>query len=278
MSESSKAEVFLQHALQALAPLVQAGLREGITYPQFAQALKATFYDAARAELAAQGRKRTDSAVSVLSGVHRKDVKALGGSQRRLPLALSVASQVYTRWLSAPDLTDASGQPRPLPRNGPAPSFEALARAVTTNVHPRTVLDELLRLKLATLDGDRVLPAQANFIPAAGYTEMAAFLAANVGDHAAAAAANLAGQSPPLLEQSVFADGLTPESVELLAVLARQAWKRVFDDTVALATQRVERDRELEGKLRMRLGVYFYAAPEDPVANGAPDLDKDVNP
>jgi hypothetical protein len=262
MTNENISDIFLSNALQALAPLVQAALREGITYPQFAQALKSTFFDVARSELEDRGSRLTDSAISILSGVHRKDVKVLGQSARQLSRPLSIASEVYTRWLASPDTTDSSGAPLSLPRSGPAPSFDTLALSVTKNVHPRTVLEELLRLKLVILEDTVVIPQKSSFIPREGYAEMASFMANNLGDHAAAACANLAGQEIPFLEQSVFADGLTEESVELLALLARQSWKRTFDDAVALATQRVARDETFEGNKRIRLGVYFYACDE----------------
>ena len=263
MTNEKKSDIFLSYALKALAPVVQAAIREGITYPQFAQALKSTFFDVARKELEDRGAKQTDSAISILSGVHRKDVKVLGHSSRQLSRPLSIASEVYTRWLASPDTTDSSGAPMTLPRIGPAPSFEALAHSVTKNVHPRTVLEELIRLKLVILEGTVVIPQKSSFVPSEGYVEMAAFMANNLGDHAAAACSNLAGKDIPFLEQSVFADGLTEESIELLALLARQSWKRIFDDTVAIATQRVARDEVLEGKKRMRLGVYFYACEDE---------------
>ncbi len=263
MTDEKKSDIFLSYALQALAPVVQAALREGITYPQFTQALKSTFFDVAKKELEDRGNRLTDSAISILSGVHRKDVKVLGQSARQLSRPLSIASEVYTRWIASPDTTDSSGAPLPLPRIGPAPSFESLAYSVTKNVHPRTVLEELLRLKLVIIEDTVVVPQKSSFVPSEGYAEMAAFMANNLGDHAAAACANLAGQGIPFLEQSVFADRLTEDSIELLAVLARQSWKRIFDDTVALASQRVARDEALEGKKRMRLGVYFYACDDE---------------
>lgn len=264
MDTPSKADIFLNHALQALAPLVQGAMREGITYTQFSQALKTTFFEMAQEELRIQGKKLTDSAISVLSGVHRKDVKVLGAQTRQLPRPLSIASQVYIRWLASPETTDPSGAPLNLPRFGEAPSFETLAQSVTKNVHPRTILDELLRLKMVELKNDVVSALRDQFVPSEGYDEMASFMSTNLGDHAAACCANLAGQNPPFLEQTVFADGLTDDSIELLALQARQSWKRMFNDTVALATQRVERDDLLGGTMRMRLGVYFYACADDP--------------
>lgn len=267
MPEETKSDILLREIQRAIAPLIDAAVRDGITYPQFSQALKARFLDAAQQELQRQGKKLTDSAISVLSGVHRKDVRAISHSERELPKPLSLASQLYTRWLASPETTDGTGAPRALPRTGAAPSFESLAASVSSDVHPRTLVEELARLKLVVIDGEFIHPQKTSFVPSEGYAEMAAFMAANVGDHAAAASTNLAGQAPPFLEQSVFADGLTEESIELLMVLARQGWKRMFDDTVALATHRVQRDLGLNGDRRMRLGVYFYSEAQASVAS-----------
>ncbi len=124
------------------------------------------------------------------------------------------------------------------------------------------------------MNGEHITPEKTSFIPSEGYADIAAYMATNLGDHAAAALCNLAGQSPPFLEQSVFADGLSAESVELLALLARQGWKRMFDDTVALATQRVERDAAANDNHRIRVGVYFYAEPVLPNADATPSNGK----
>ena len=109
-------------------------LTHGVAYPAFAAALKQVFLEAAHEELAAAGQKRTDSAVSLLSGVHRRDVRTLGrlasvdrAAEREAPA--NVASQVVARWLSDPDYLDEAGQPRPLARYGEAPSFDSLVVA-----------------------------------------------------------------------------------------------------------------------------------------------------
>ena len=112
-------------------------------YGEFAAALKPVFLEMALAEVARDGAKLTDSALSLLSGLHRKDVRALapvlkGTADPSAALGKpSPASQVATRWLT-------NGWPETLPVAGPAPSFEALARSVSTDLHPRSVLQELL--------------------------------------------------------------------------------------------------------------------------------------
>jgi len=66
----------LEQVLTMLQPLVVWLLRSGVGYTDLTAALKPVFLEAARTELTRIGGKQTDSAVSLLSGLHRKDVRA----------------------------------------------------------------------------------------------------------------------------------------------------------------------------------------------------------
>jgi hypothetical protein len=256
-----------------MAPVARWLLRNGVAYGAFADTMKQVFLDTARAELARGGAAPTLSALSVLSGVHRKDVRALE-AQPRAPAQVSesrgvpLASQVFTRWLADRRFRGRDGKPGPLPRSGAAPSFEALAREVSQDVHPRTVLDELLRLGLVRLDGELLTPVNTSFVPSRTLNELSALFAANAADHLAAAVHNLTVDAPRYLEQSVFADGLSSASVERLHELARAAWARAFEGMVEEARRAVESDQAvaLAAQQRMRFGVYFYGESVDGVA------------
>jgi hypothetical protein len=263
--QDAQAEQALQHALVVMGPLVRWLLRSGVRYGALAAALKSQFVAVARAELTEGGAKITDSALSVMSGVHRKDVRQLAGGTLSVSAAAALsptpASQLFTRWVTDPRFREADGRLRRLPRNGPAPSFESLAREVCTDVHPRTLLEELVRLGLATLQGDEVMLQAESFVPAPGRDEAAALLAANAADHLAAAVHNLTRPAPRFLEQSVFADGLSHTSVEALGQFARELWKGDFERMVAEATQKVQHDESLApamAAMRMRFGAYYY--------------------
>lgn len=254
-------QTVLRAALQLMGPMVRWLVRNGVTYPAFAQALKDVFVSSAREELHRRGQRVTASALSVLSGVHRKDVRAEGaGEARSAQRGPSPASQIFTRWLADPAYRHAdTGMPAPLSRVGPAPSFESLARTVSSDVHPRTLLQELERLGLVSVEGEHVLPRVEAFVPSAAQSEMHALLAANVGDHLRAAVHNLDGAGPRLLEQSVFADGLSALSAAELGEVARELWADAFARMVAEATKRVELDAEHDERpMRMRFGVYYY--------------------
>jgi hypothetical protein len=65
-----------------------------------------------------------------------------------------------------------------------------------------------------------------------------------------------------MLEQSIFADDLRPESAAALAALARQAWAQAFHEIVTEATTLNAQDSTQEGAdQRVRIGMYFYQGP-----------------
>jgi hypothetical protein len=225
-------------------------------------------------ELLRNGQRDTDSAISALSGVHRKDVREWrqNGLSGRIAQELSISSQVFARWVQDPLYRDRRKRPKALPRLGAEPSFDTLARSVTQDVHPYTVLTELMRLGLVQVQTHKgvemVVPHRDGFVPPPGSREILELFGANLADHAAAAVGNLLGQRPRL-EQSVFAEGITPESAEALGELARKLWAQARSEMVAEATRRFEADQGRDDATsRLRFGTYFWAGD---VASGASD-------
>lgn len=262
----SRPRIVLAAALRLLRPLVRLLLREGVAYPAFAAALKPVFLQAARDELAARGMAATDSAVTLLSGVHRRDVRRLG----RLPLPadpappLSLAAEVAGRWMGEPPWLDERGQPRLLPRSGPA-SFDELVAGISSDVRPRAVLDEMLRLGVARESDAGIALHQAGFAPREGFEEMATLFAANLHDHVAAATANLRG-GVNFLEQALYVDQISAESALQLERAAVQAWQQAVRSLMPLARERFDGDAGLapaQRAHRARFGVYFYSDPEE---------------
>jgi hypothetical protein len=279
----SRAELTLEQSLVVLAPLVRWLLRSGVQYGPVAHALKGVFLAEARRELEERGSKVTDSALSVLSGVHRKDVRTLGSDV--VPHATyhpSPAGMLFARWLTDARYREvrpnAEGLPiehpfASLPRMGAAPSFEALAREVSSDVHPRTLLDELQRLGLVHVEGEQVVLAAESFAIDPRQTNASQTLAVNTADHLAAAVHNLTrSDQQKYLEQSVYADGLSVASVQALQNVARQLWSKAFDVMVKSATDRVQLDtNDANANSRMRFGVYYFheRVPGEPEAEAA---------
>jgi hypothetical protein len=272
----------LDRVLRVLQPLVRLLLRHGVTYPVFAAALKRVFLNAAQAELDARSMARTDSALTLLSGVHRRDVRELTRGARAVPhevpaprSGLGLATEVVARWLHDPAWPGprAGDGTRTLPRGGER-GFDALVHSLSSDVRPRAVLDELLRLGVVREDGEGVHLAVSGLVPRAGFDEMTWLFAQNLHDHAAAAVANLQGtheargvqHERDFLEQAVFVDEIGAASAAELQRAAVAAWKQAFATVMDTARARLDADAKqlppAARRHRARFGVYFYSEEE----------------
>jgi hypothetical protein len=259
---------------RALRPIVRLLLARGIPYPALGAMLKEIYFDVAARELdSAPGQ--TDSRISLITGLHRKDVRRMRGesrSARHLSTETTFASEVFTRWISDRRYLDAAKRPLPLARlasAGGARSFESLAAGVSTDVRARALLDELLRLGLVSLDDrDRVRINEDAFTPSPGSDEALHYFGENVHDHLATAVHNLLGGEPRYLEQAVYAGDLSEESIAELSGLVREAWNETMRGIVPRAIALDTRDTKAKRNvMRMRFGMYFHAAHKEPAGD-----------
>jgi len=246
---------------RVLRPLVRLFIRAGITFPALCALLRELYVNVAEYDFALPGKDQTDSRVSLLTGIHRKEVARLRGAGApvsTVPTSISRTSRILARWLSAPDLTDARGQPLALTRTeGSGPSFEALVASVTRDVRPRAVLDEWLSRGLVVLDTqDRVVLTEAAFVPSGGSDQQLYYFGRNLHDHVAAAVANVLGEEPRFMERAVHYDGLS----EALALKLEERSKELAMDALRTANKEANLACESDpgGAWRWNFGVYVY--------------------
>ncbi len=254
-----------------LRPLVRLLIAKGVGLPAITEVLKDVYVDVAAHEFPVTGKRQTDSRISLLTGVHRKDVKRLREAAEAAtdetgiaaPRSIGLGAQVVARWVGSPETTTDQGQPLPLPRTSDtqgAPSFDALVEGVSKDVRPRAVLDEWLRLGVAQIDKEGLVHLnQAAFVPEKGFDEKAFYLGRNIHDHMAAAAHNLLGEGNPTLERSVHYSDLTPESVALLNDAAAREGMRALLTLNRLALDLAAQDKDKAGATRRaNFGLYFH--------------------
>lgn len=257
----------LTQALErVLAPLASLCMAHGVTYQAAAELLKRAYVQAARAAQPDGAAKRDISRVSTTTGLTRREVTRITrDTVAPMILRPSPATQVFTRWMGNRRLHDQRGRPRALKRQGPAPSFESLARSVTRDVHPRSLLAELSRLGLVRHDEtkDRVILLRDAFVPQDDQSRMFHFLGNNVGDHLAAAVSNVLRKDEPHLEQAIFADELSQASLLQVRKLVRTQWKALLAALVPEVQALIEADRKAKraAHLRLRIGLYSFHAP-----------------
>lgn len=245
-----------------LRPLVRLCIRAGMTFPALSQLLRELYVNVAEYDFALPGKEQTDSRVSLLTGIHRKEVSRLRGAGapvNAVPAAVSRTGAIIAHWLASPRFCDAAGTPLPLPRNaeGSSPSFEELVSSVTRDVRPRAVLDEWLDRRIVTIDTeDHIVLAEAAFIPQHGDDEKLYYFGRNLHDHIAAAAANVLGSKPAFLERSVHYDGLSAELAERLDARSRELALEMLQRINREAHAASETDRG--GEHRWNCGVYVF--------------------
>lgn len=237
-----------------LAPTARLLVARGIGFPAFAERMKSHYIVAAQRQAKADGHKITDSRLSVMTGLQRRDIAQLKGTKPQ-EKRVHHLSRLVALWQTQ------EGYGRDIPRSGPAPSFECLALEVHRDVHPRTMLDTLQAAGTVQVEGEHVTLLETSYQPLAGTEDQIAYLAKNVGDHAAAATENVLGRDPRHFERSVHYTRLTPDQIAELEVAFRTAEMAIFEQ---ISQKAAEMKRDGVGTARFRAGSYFYTSEVDP--------------
>lgn len=266
---------------QILRPLVRFLLDHRITLPLLTPLLKELYVDVAERELPIEGRAQTATRLSLLTGVHRKDVRRIREAPRHRSTSggqAPLGAQIVARWTADPRYLDPEGRPRALSRGRipGAPSFDELVASVSTDLRSRTVLDEWLRLGVAHLDEEGQVRLEVDaFVPESGFDEKAYFFGRNTRDHLETAVANLRGDGPTSPDRAVYYGALRRESTEELAQLAERLGMEALQAVNRRARELKARDAAAGDEADQRFTLGFYVTrgtttPEDeaPSASG----------
>lgn len=263
--ETSDSSVLMRVLKGLVRPLVRTLISRGVTAPAFYRLLKSVYVEVAYNDFRIEDTPPTDSRVSILTGVHRRDVRAIlsdpDDAWESSRTKVAVFATVMGQWISRPAFLMPDGQPRPLPRSGDeGVDFDALVQSVSRDIRPRTVLDELLRQGLVEEGADGLLRiVEGAVVGSASDEHKIIFFAANVGDHLAAASENLLSADPPFLERAVFYNRLSAASVDAIEEKARVLSQATLEELNAEGSIRQQADRGTpDSDERFRFGMYFY--------------------
>ena len=270
----------LKAARRLMRPFVRMMIQHGLTFPVLADTLRRLYVEIAVTDIMSGPKGRTDSGISLLTGVHRKEIRRLRempADSLDAPDTVSLVSQVVARWVGTATFTDGAGRPLALPRAkvdaaDAEPSFDKLVESITTDIRPRTVLDSLLSHRVVFMDPENRVQLNTDaFIPRPGREEQLYYFARNLHDHVAAAVANIgAGGAPPFLDRSVHYDRLMPAQAKALGEYARTAAMRALRDVNRFAQEMTgtTAESDLQGSRRINFGVYVFDEEERRAALG----------
>ncbi len=279
MTQLDEHQALLAATQALMLPLARLLVARGVPFAQAEESLKTAMVEAAREAHPDGLPHRLVSRIATTTGINRREVTRL--TRFDSPTAepqRSAAANTFMRWRTNPAYLDAQGRPLTLARQGDAPSFESLARGVTQDVHPRSLLDELLRLGLAGHDplADSVTLVLDAFVPSTDRARMLEFLAHNVGDHLSAAVANVLGPAPRHLERAVFADGLSPRAIAAAEAWVADAWRDMAAALIPFIEKLIADEAHEPESLRQqrfRAGLYAYTERDDGVVTKPPRPD-----
>jgi Family of unknown function (DUF6502) len=224
------------------APIARLLVARGVVFADAAGRLKRAYLQAA---VRLAGPDATDSRISVMTGLQRRDIVALRGQEpdRR---TVNHLSRLVALW--------ALDGGRPLPRKGDTGSFDALALQVRRDVHPRTMLEQLMAAGTVSVADGMVRLEQASYQPMPGSQGQMDYLADNAGDFLAAAVGNVTG-APAHFERAVHYNLLDAAAVAQLDAAFREGQMALLGQINA---QAAELQKTMPGNMRFRAGAYFY--------------------
>src|SRR4030066_1408156 len=100
---------------RVLRPFIKLMLAKGITYPFLSEVLKDLFVEVAENEFRIGEKPSTDSHLSLLTGIHRKDIKRLRHGTHSnieiIPQTVSLGARLVSLWTSDTRYLDENNKP-----------------------------------------------------------------------------------------------------------------------------------------------------------------------
>lgn len=261
--------------LRLLKPLVRILLRNGVSYGAFSDLAKRVFVDVARDEFGVEGRKQTDSRVSVITGLTRKEVARIkkldapddsGAAQE-----YNRAARVISGWLRDQRYLLADGTPAPLPfdgngkngGNGGQVSFSELVKTYSGDMTARSILDELIRVGAVERDQDgKIRLLVSAYVPKGSDAGKLHILGSDVALLIGTIDHNLHNtEEQPRFQRKVAYDNLPAEALPQLRKLANeysQALLQEIDRYLAQQDRDVHPDVQGAGRKHAGIGIYYF--------------------
>ncbi len=228
-----------------LAPISRLCVARGVLFAEAAERLKAQFVRAAIGQI---DGKVTDSRLSVMTGLQRRDIARLRAEPDNAQPPVNHLSRLVAQWVA---------------QGGDAftrKSFDSLAQEIRRDVHPATMLAQLRDAgTVAVTDEDMVELLARSYQPLPGTGAQLDYLARNGGDFLTAATANVMQDPAPFFERAVHYNQLSADAVAVLEAEYRAAQMQVLQqiNAHAAALQATK-----PGHMRFRAGGYFYKEDE----------------
>ena len=253
--------------IRILRSLVRIFLRNGLPYGVFAELARWVYVDVARKEFGISGRKQTDSRVSILTGMSRKEVRRLRlMAQPQDKMAIdryNRAARVIAGWRRDKRFHDKSGRPRSLALADGRPNFNDLVQFYSGDVPARAILDELFEVRaIERIRGDRIRLISKAYLPVGDTALMHSILGSDVAllidtiDHN-----TRSDDADTWIQRKVAYDNVPLEAVEQIRQMSTKEGQRLLeklDQKISTQDRDVHPDIEGTGRKYVGVGIYYF--------------------
>jgi hypothetical protein len=260
-----------------LKPLARLAVKNGVSFPEFRDALKEAFVDVAAKRMRTSGNAPTEEGISLISGVPATDVREIlrsdaGEKFREAAQEPNPLGNVLTAWHTDVRYTGPYGVLRDLefvpskPSTDAGATFTELAATYCPGVSPRALLDELISSKCVQDVGNGFYRAvKRSYVPDPLSSRSILLFARIVHNLCEAAEVNLRAESVGgrgLVERTVYTDhGITKRDLGDFDKFIRARGQIFADD---IDNWLSDRDKEgSENNIQTGVGFYHYIVNEE---------------
>jgi hypothetical protein len=245
-----------------LRPLVRILLRNGVASDAITELVRRVYVDVAFEEFTLEGKRQTQSRVSVLTGLNRKEVARLRTQRESvLPPAedrRNRAAAVLGAWLRDPDFQDEAGEPRPLPLQGPG-SFAELCQRHSGDMKPRSIADELVASGALVEEDGHLRMTARGYIPSEDPVELLRILGTDTSELIETIDHNLCSPPEQLRYQSkVKYDSVPEEHVRDFLHYSGVRAQALLEELDRWLAERSREERTADGERTVSLGLGIH--------------------
>lgn len=176
---------------QLLKPVLRLCLRHAIKLQEILEEVKLSLLELAQQEMVKLGEQINVSRLSLMTGVHRKDVIRILDQPQNIKQEENLLSRIIGMWKNSAEFRSISGRPKTLSTKGKNSEFAHLVRSVSRELNPYSVLFELERSAMVERSpGGIKLKAQV-YVPKGDYQQSLQLLARDSEDLAEAVLENI---------------------------------------------------------------------------------------
>jgi hypothetical protein len=198
----------------ALRPLVKVCLKNAVKLPEIVDCIKEVLVEESQNLLKEKNNKFNSSRISLMTGVHRRDIKKITNKTSELGEKANIITKILNQWQANPKFTNKNGTSKILSLEDDNNEFQELVFSVSKEFNPAALLFELERVEAVERTARGIKLIKKEFIPSADIAESLGILAEDCSDLFNAVEENiLTKQDLPNLHRRTFFDNIVPEAI-----------------------------------------------------------------